>query len=131
MVVVNRCWLCEKEGESVDHLLLHFVAASKLWNTFFIRFGLCWVMPHSVKDLLASWWTGGRMRSTVVWKMVTHYIMWCIWRERNNRCFEGSLRSREELLQVFLFTLYSWTTGWLAPRFICFTDFLSYFSPSP
>jgi hypothetical protein len=23
MVVVNRCWLCEADGESVDHLLLH------------------------------------------------------------------------------------------------------------
>jgi hypothetical protein len=25
MVVVNRCWLCESDGESVDHLLLHCV----------------------------------------------------------------------------------------------------------
>jgi hypothetical protein len=24
MVVVNRCWLCESDGESVDHLLLHY-----------------------------------------------------------------------------------------------------------
>jgi hypothetical protein len=23
MIVVNRCWLCESDGESVDHLLLH------------------------------------------------------------------------------------------------------------
>jgi hypothetical protein len=55
MVVVNRCWLCEKEGESVDHLLLHCGTASELWNAFFVRFGLCWVMPRSVKDLLVSW----------------------------------------------------------------------------
>jgi hypothetical protein len=90
LVVVNRCWLCEMEGESVDHLLLHCVVVRGLWNTFFARFGLCWVMPRSVKELFASWWTGGRTRSIDVWKMVPHCIMWCIWREQNNRCFEDS-----------------------------------------
>ena len=133
MVVVNRCWLCESEGESVDHLLLHCVAASGLWNAFFDQFGLCWVMPRSVKELFASWWSGGRTRSAVIWKMVPHCIMWCIWRECNNRCFEDLSRSREELLHFFLFTLYTWTTGWLVPRVISFVDFLSFLSlpPSP
>ena len=59
MVVANRCWLCEANEESVDHLLLHCGAARALWDTFFSRFGLCWVMPSTVKDLYASWWTGG------------------------------------------------------------------------
>ena len=131
MVVGNRCWLYETEGESVDHLLLHCVVASGLWNAFFSRFGLCWVLPHSVKELLASWWSSGRTRSAVVWKMVPLCIMWCIWSERNNRCFEDSSRSREELFHFFLVTLYTWTAGWLAPRVISFIDFLSYFSSSP
>jgi hypothetical protein len=103
MVVVNRCWLCETEGESVDHLLLHCSATSGLWNAFFAWFGLCWVMPRSVKELFASWWTEGHSRSAIVWKMVPHCIMWCIWRERNNICFEDSSRSREELLHFFSF----------------------------
>jgi hypothetical protein len=130
LVVVNRCWLCESDVESVDHLLLHCAVARDLWITFFARFGLCWVMPRSVKELLASWWTAGRTRSAVVWKMVPHCILWCIWRERNNRCFEGVSRTREELIHFFLVTLYSWTTGWLAPRVISFVDFLSFFSIS-
>jgi hypothetical protein len=41
MVVVNRCWLYESDGELVDHLLLHCEAARALWNAFFSRFGLC------------------------------------------------------------------------------------------
>jgi hypothetical protein len=106
MVLVSRCWLCESDGESVDHLLLRCGAARALWNAFFNRFGLCWVMPCSVKELLASWWSGGCSRSAVVWKMVPLCIMWCIWSERNNRCFEDSSRSIEELLNFFLFTLF-------------------------
>jgi hypothetical protein len=70
IVVVNRCWLCESDGESVDHLLLHCGATRALWNAFFTRFDLCWVMPSIVKELNTSWWTGGRSRSVVVWKMV-------------------------------------------------------------
>jgi hypothetical protein len=66
LVVVNRCWLCEMEGESVDHILLHCAVARDLWNAFFARFGLCWVMPRSVKEVLASWWMAGRTRSAVV-----------------------------------------------------------------
>ena len=131
MVVVNRCWLCELDGESVDHLLLHCGAARALWDAFFTRFGLCWVMPSTVRDFYASWWTGGRSRSAVVWKMVPLCIMWCIWRERNDMCFEDKSRSQEELIHLFFFTLYTWTAGWLAPRELSFSDFLSLFSPSP
>jgi hypothetical protein len=91
--VVNRYWLCEAEWELVDHLLLHCAAVSGLWNDFFTWFGLCWVMLCSVKELFASWWTGGHSRSVVVWKMVPHCIMCCIWKEHNNRCFKDSSRS--------------------------------------
>jgi hypothetical protein len=131
LVVVNRCWLCEADVESVDHLLLHCRVARALWDAFFSRFGLCWVMPSTVKDLYASWWTGGRSRSAVVWKMVPLCIMWCIWRERNDRCFEDKSRSLEELLHLFFRTLFTWTAGWLAPRVTSFSDFLSFFSLSP
>jgi hypothetical protein len=66
MIVVNRCWLCESDGEFVDHLLLHCRVAYALWNSILSRFGLCWVMPGSVREALASWWLGGRSRSAVV-----------------------------------------------------------------
>jgi hypothetical protein len=78
MIVVNRCWLCESDGESVDHLLLHCGAASALWNAFFAWFGLCWVMASSVKEVFASWWLGGHTRSIVIWKIVPLCMMWCI-----------------------------------------------------
>jgi hypothetical protein len=130
-VVVNRCWLCESDRKSVDHLLLNCGAVRALWNAFFAKFDLCWVMPCIVKELYVSWWTGGRLRSAVVWKMVPLCIMWCIWRERNDRCFEDTSRSHEELLHFFLFTLFTLTVGWLASWVISFADFLSFFSFPP
>jgi hypothetical protein len=56
VIVVNRCCLCELDGESVDHLL-HCEVARALWNTILSRFGLSWVMPNKVVDLMACWWS--------------------------------------------------------------------------
>ena len=52
-------------------------------------FGVSWVMPKSVVGLLA-WWQSrfGRHRNGHLWMIVPHCLMCCLWRERNNRCFE-------------------------------------------
>jgi hypothetical protein len=68
VIVIDRCCMCKNNGESVDHL--HCEVACVLWNAIFSRFSLSWVMPRRVIDLFACWWTGGRSRSAVVWKMV-------------------------------------------------------------
>jgi hypothetical protein len=39
-VVVEWCYMCKKNRESVDHLLLHCEIASALWHTIFSRYGL-------------------------------------------------------------------------------------------
>jgi hypothetical protein len=70
VIVIDRCYMCKTNGESVDHLLLHCEVARALWNAIFSRFSLFWVMPLRVVDLFACWWTGGRSRSAVVWKIV-------------------------------------------------------------
>jgi hypothetical protein len=95
----------QKEWESVDHLLLHCEVACALWNAIFSRFGLSWVMPLRVVDLFACWWTGGRSRSAVVWKMVPSCLLWCLWRERNDRNFEDQERTLEELKTFFFYSL--------------------------
>ena len=74
MVLVNRCRMCKKDEESIDHWLLHCEYAQFLWDAFFSRFGFAWVMPRGVVDLLHCWWLGGRSRSNVVWKMVPTVI---------------------------------------------------------
>jgi hypothetical protein len=130
LIVINRCSLCKSGEENVDHLFLHYDFARSLWNAVFSRFGLSWVMPSKVVGLFACWWSGGRSRSTVVWKMVLLCIVWYLWLERNERCFEDSERTLEELTAFFFYLLYTWTAAWLAPFVISYLDFLSLFSSS-
>ncbi|KAF5464706.1 hypothetical protein F2P56_014761 [Juglans regia] len=76
-VVMNWCYLCKKDGESVDHLLLHCEVTKVLWDEIFRRVDVAWAMPLRVVDLLC--------------------IMWYIWSERNERCFEDRELTMVEL----------------------------------
>ena len=98
--------MCKRNGENMGHLLLHCPIASELWSLVFCVFGLHWVMPKRVKDLLASWQGSfGLHRNVVIWKMVPHCVMWCIWREKNARSFEGCEQSSIKLKSFFLHSL--------------------------
>ena len=46
-----------------------------------------------------------------------HYLMWCIWRERNARSFEGRERSILEFKSFFFLTLLEWCL--VLPAFSC------------
>jgi hypothetical protein len=81
VVMINRCYMCKKTGESVDHLLLHCDVAFAFWSSLFSCFGMSWVMPKRVVDLLACWWSSGRPRSAAVWKMTHICLFWCLCRE--------------------------------------------------
>jgi len=130
VIVIDRCCMCKMNGEIVDHLLLHCEVARALWNAIFSRFSLSWVMPLRVVDLFAYWWTSGRSRSVVMWKMVPCCLTWCLWREHNDIQFEDKERTIEELNAFFFHSLYSWTAAFLAPLVISFNDFLILFSSS-
>jgi hypothetical protein len=41
VIVMDRSWMCKRNEESVDHLLLHCNVASAIWSVLFNRFGLC------------------------------------------------------------------------------------------
>ena len=72
-------------------------------------FGVQWVMPCRVLDLWAGWQGRyGDHRNLVVWRMVPHCVMWCLWQERNGRHFEDQERSISALKLLFFQTLYEW-----------------------
>ena len=50
--LANRCCLCCNNAEFVDHLLLFCLIAHSLWMYMIRFFGIEWVMPGSVVDLL-------------------------------------------------------------------------------
>ena len=58
MTFTNRCFLCEEDEESIDHLLIHCKSAKMLWNLFLSIVGASWVFPRSVLHTLLAWQGG-------------------------------------------------------------------------
>ena len=55
MTFVNRCFLCEEDKETINHLLIHCKSAKILWNLFLSIVGTSWVFPHPVLHTLLAW----------------------------------------------------------------------------
>jgi len=119
VIVVDRCCMCKGNGESMNRLLLHCEVASAVWNVFFSWFGLSWVMPRRVDDTCACWWTAGRTRSLVVWKMMPFVVplegnKWHVLRTVRGHCRKLSRYSsilyifERLLLFIYLFFLFWW-----------------------
>ena len=49
-------WHCmyKRTGETIDHILVHYEVASELWGLIFQFFGVEWVMPRRVVELLSN-----------------------------------------------------------------------------
>ena len=110
--ILDWCCMCKYNGELVDHLFLHCLVAMDLWSMVLGLFGVSWVMPKSVVGLLACWqgWFG-RHRNDHIWIIVPHCLMWCLWRERNSRCFEDSERSIPDLKLFFFRIFLDWLSA--------------------
>uniref|UniRef100_A0A2N9HR23 DNA repair protein RAD50 n=1 Tax=Fagus sylvatica TaxID=28930 RepID=A0A2N9HR23_FAGSY len=57
-----------------DHLLIHCSAASVLWCWVFRAFGIQWVLPGGVADVLRCWWNGLGRHSSDVWNLLREGI---------------------------------------------------------
>jgi len=109
IIVMEWYYLCKTSEESIDHLFMHCMVATELRSMILQLFGVVWVMPRSVKDMLGSW-RGQKGNQTLIpiWRMAHLCVMWCVWRERNARCFEDCAISLINLKKLVIQTLFLW-----------------------
>ena len=96
----------------MDHLLLHCSVAAKIWSFVFQLFGVEWVMPRGVLDLLAGWRNWFGKHSSDVWNLAPLCVMWSVWRERNNHTFENVTHSVGWLIEYCISSLFEWARTW-------------------
>ena len=108
-ILVNRCCMCHRNKETVDHLLLHCPVAHSLWVYMYQIFGIQWVMPGSVESLVYCWsyWLG--KFNLDIWNMIPGCLMWIVWKERNRCSFEDTEKSLVQLQALCQKTLFDWS----------------------
>lgn len=91
--LVNRCCLCCCDGETMNHLRLHYKLSHALWSAIFEVFGIHWIMPKTISSLLFAWrnWFGKHLPT--IWNMVPECLMWLVWTEHNTHIFEDNERT--------------------------------------
>ena len=93
--LVNRCFLCHIEEESIGHLFVHCVKTRVLWKLPFALFKVSWVLPSSVRKTLLGWhgsFVGNKRRK--VWRADSLCLFWTIWKIKNRTAFnELSIQS--------------------------------------
>ncbi|WMV09773.1 hypothetical protein MTR67_003158 [Solanum verrucosum] len=85
-----RCFFCELQAETINHLFLHCKVVRQLWHLFTSFRGTSWTMPQRANQAIESWNTeGSGSTDQSRWRIVPAVIWWTIWKERNMRCFES------------------------------------------
>ena len=90
-------WWMRFIGEMVYHLLIHCDLAYAFWSFVFRVFGIQWVLPKWVVDLLFAHRNWFGKHSLDIWYVVPLCLMWILWRERNRQTFEDPERSISQL----------------------------------
>ena len=80
--MVNRCSLCKENEELADHILIHCGKKRELCTLLLSSFGVVWVFPTSVRNLLLEWKVKGlEKKRRAVWRLMSICLFWCIWGE--------------------------------------------------
>jgi hypothetical protein len=76
VIVVDWYCICKKGGESNNHLFLHCEVVRDLWSSLFYLFGVDWVMPRRLRELLVCWSSQmGNHNDLEVWRLVPLCLM--------------------------------------------------------
>ena len=92
MTFANRCFMCEEEEDTIDHLLIHCKIAKMLWYLILSIVGISWVFPQSVLHTLLAWQgvvVGKKCKK--IWFAASLCLFWNLWRARNRLVFKNEV----------------------------------------
>lgn len=105
----SSCYLCEEQVETVNHLFLHCKWTDQLWQMFIQKRKIKWTKPGSIIEVLQCWNRDGNAgKNEKRWRIVPACIWWTIWKERNQRCFEGKQNNIQKIKTNCLGLYYFW-----------------------
>eukprot|EP00268_Persea_americana_P062605 TRINITY_DN8040_c1_g2_i6.p1 TRINITY_DN8040_c1_g2~~TRINITY_DN8040_c1_g2_i6.p1 ORF type:complete len:254 (+),score=31.35 TRINITY_DN8040_c1_g2_i6:132-893(+) len=108
--IADTCVLCGKEEESITHLFLHCESASCNWQSFFKNCGISWCLPSALSELMEGRLGPFKGVGLILWRSIPFSIHWLIWKERNNKNFNGKSKDREDIAFMIVLKIAKWAS---------------------
>ncbi|KAL5583298.1 hypothetical protein UlMin_015740 [Ulmus minor] len=110
MLSPNRCVMCKRDEESVNHLFLHCCSARFLWLKALGEVGIHWAAPASVRCMFLdrTLGYGSNNMAKTLWNCMVFSLLWHIWLERNIRIFEDKEMLLEDIFEKAKFSTLQW-----------------------
>jgi len=100
----SRCQLYEAQEETMEHLLNNFIFTSRLWDTFATIFQHIDRDKDCIINTLNNWRKNFSEYEFLgsTWALMPSFIIWNVWKERNNRIFKNEKKPSQCLLELIL-----------------------------
>eukprot|EP00253_Pinus_taeda_P008423 PITA_08423 len=95
-----RCQLCVQQEETMEHLLNHCPFTSTLWNWVDSTFRQTDKDNFSITSTLKNWRKDLSKNELINkdWTLVPGFLIWDVWKERNNRIFKNKTSSSQNII---------------------------------
>ncbi|CAN1252348.1 Putative ribonuclease H protein At1g65750 [Linum perenne] len=128
MTMVNRCVLCEKDAESVDHIFTSCEFSSLVWDRVSSKLSLFGPRHNNVKGMFSAWKGMNCIQSfPEASKALMHSLVWFIWLERNDRVFNDVRKGERQVAYRVLYNIGSWLAAakfFSAAKLTCWNSFV-------
>eukprot|EP00253_Pinus_taeda_P017009 PITA_17009 len=95
----SRFYLCKREAETQDHLLIKCGYARNLWREVEKLFLKPERYPKETNEVIFHW-QKDKFQCKVVrkaWDLIASFVIWMVWKERNRKVFQDKLKSTEKI----------------------------------
>ena len=93
--IVNRCYLCKNDVESVNHMTMHCSYTNRVWERVRGFLNIAWVFPTTIQDFFNGWKPPSNNALVLrLCDLILPFLFWGIWKEHNDwvfRCVESNL----------------------------------------
>ena len=94
-----RCYLCNTEAETQEHLLNNCVYTRKIWFETRILFRKSEGNLRDINETIFQWHTKKFQCKAIrrAWGFIVGFVIWMVWKERNRRIFQDKSKGFETI----------------------------------